>query len=390
MQKVDIAIVGGGIVGLSLACALTQGDVSVALINDGAVTQPLPEQMGLRVSAVNQSHIDTLNTLGAWQHVDASRRGDFTHMHVWDKDSFGQISFDCTDTARPALGTIIENQVLINGLASYLATHSKIHRVNAKINKILSGQQESMLMLDNDEVIACKLLVGADGANSFVRKHCQFPITFHDYGQLALVANVRTAQPHGATARQVFTPTGPLALLPTYHEQVCSVVWSQDTHVAEQLLQLDKSDFANQLTAASDSVLGVLQVESDIAHFPLTMQCARTWAMDGAVIIGDAAHTIHPLAGQGANLGMEDAFSLAKTIFQLQLKGKDYSRLRYLRPFERERKTQATKMIAAMSGFQTLFSGNDPVKKLLRGTGLVMTDKLSLFKQQWMTEASAF
>ncbi|MCW8091578.1 FAD-dependent monooxygenase [Alteromonas sp. ASW11-130] len=390
MQKVDIAIVGGGIVGLSLASALTQTELSVAVINDGNITRTVAEQMELRVSAINQSHIDAFNTVGVWQHVPADRRCEFTRMHVWDKDSFGEISFDCNDTHRPALGSIIENQVFINGLAEYLQTQSQVHIVNAKISKVLAGQQETMLMLDNDEDFACKLLVGADGANSFVRKQCQFPMTFHDYGQLALVANVRTQQSHGFTARQVFTPTGPLALLPTFDEHVCSIVWSQDTENAEQLLQLNKADFSNQLTAASDSALGLLQVEGDIAHFPLIMQCARTWARDGAVIIGDAAHTIHPLAGQGANLGIEDAFSLAKTIETLQRTGKDYSRLRYLRPFERERKTQATKMIAAMSGFQSLFSGNDPIKKFIRGTGLVMTDRLSFIKQQWMAEASSF
>ncbi|NMH59166.1 FAD-dependent monooxygenase [Alteromonas ponticola] len=390
MQKVDIAVVGGGVVGLSLASALTQANMSVALVNDGAISRALPEQMGLRVSAINQAHIDALTTLGAWHHVDAQRRCDFTHIHVWDKDSFGRISFDSTDTQRQALGSIVENQVLINGLAAFLHSQQQVHIENARINKILSGQQETMLMLDNDSVIACKLLVGADGAHSFIRKHYQFPMTFHDYGQLALVANVRTQQPHDMTARQVFTPTGPLALLPTFDEHICSIVWSQDTPVAEQLLQLDKAEFSNQLTAASDAILGVVQVESDIAHFPLTMQCARTWATDGVVIIGDAAHTIHPLAGQGANLGIDDAFALAKTVMQLKQSGKDFSRLRYLRPFERERKTQATKMIAAMSGFQTLFSGNDPVKKFIRGTGLVMTDKLSFIKQQWMAEASAF
>ncbi len=390
MQKVDVAIVGGGIVGLSLATALSKTDVAVAIINDGAVARTLPEHMALRVSAINQSHVDAFSHLGAWQFVPAQRRCDFTHMHVWDKDSFGNISFDCTETQRAALGTIVENQVLINGLNEFVKSLPQMHIGSARITKILAGEQETMLMLDNDDVIACKLLVGADGANSYVRKQCQFPVTFHDYGQLAIVANVNTQLAHNFTARQVFTPSGPLALLPTYDPHICSIVWSQDTEVAEQLLQLSPQDFAHQLTAASDNALGMIEVVSDIVHFPLKMQCARTWATDGAVIIGDAAHTIHPLAGQGANLGIEDAFSLAKTIAECQQVGKDFSRLRYLRPFERERKAQASKMIAAMSGFQMLFSGNDPIKKFIRGSGLVMTDKLSFIKKQWMAEASGW
>ncbi len=390
MQKVDVAIVGGGIVGLSLATALSKTEVSVAIINDGAISRPLPEQMALRVSAINQSHIDAFANVGAWQHVPQQRRCDFTHMHVWDKDSFGNISFDCTETQRAALGTIVENQVLINSLSEFVQSLPQFHLASARITKILAGEQETMLMLDNDDVIACKLLVGADGANSYVRKQCQFPMTFHDYGQLAIVANVKTQLPHDFTARQIFTPTGPLALLPTYDPHLCSIVWSQDTQVAEQLLQLQPQAFSHQLTVASDSALGVLEVVSDVVHFPLKMQCARTWAMDGAVIIGDAAHTIHPLAGQGANLGIEDAFSLAKTIHQCQQASKDFSRLRYLRPFERERKAQATKMIAAMSGFQSLFSGNDPIKKFIRGSGLVLTDRLSFIKRQWMSEASGW
>ncbi|WP_171008986.1 FAD-dependent monooxygenase, partial [Alteromonas stellipolaris] len=168
---------------------------------------------------------------------------------------------------------------------------------------------------------------------------------------------------------------------------VCSIVWSQTPDAAKTLQGYSDSEFCNALLAASNNALGPVTLETARTAFPLTMRYAREWAKEGIVLVGDAAHTIHPLAGQGANLGMQDALALAATLITLLDDQKDIGQLRYLRPYERARKTEAMKMIAAMDGFKFLFDGDDPLKKLIRGLGLAATDKLSAVKQAFVSHA---
>lgn len=391
MQHVDIAIVGGGIVGLTLAAALKDAPCRIAIINKGAIDQPLGDKPGARVSAINQANINALKKADVWQHIDESRANPYNAMHVWDKDSFGDIHFAGNDTGgeleSDTLGVIIENQALINGLAHSVLKQDNVVVIDTTIERVLSSPQQNMLMLENGDALSCRLLVGADGANSFVRKHANFPITFRDYEHTAIVANIRTQQPHENVARQAFTPTGPLALLPMRDPNVCSIVWSQTPDAAKTLQGYSDSEFCNALLAASNNALGPVTLETARAAFPLTMRYAREWAKESIVLVGDAAHTIHPLAGQGANLGMQDALALAATLITLLDDQKDIGQLRYLRPYERARKTEAMKMIAAMDGFKFLFDGNDPLKKLIRGVGLAATDKLSAVKQAFVSHA---
>lgn len=391
MQHVDIAIVGGGIVGLTLAAALKDAPCRIAIVNKGAIDQPLGDKPGARVSAINQANINALKKADVWQHIDESRANPYNAMHVWDKDSFGDIHFAGNNTGgeleSDTLGVIIENQALINGLAHSVLKQDNVVVIDTTIERVLSSPQQNMLMLENGDALSCRLLVGADGANSFVRKHANFPITFRDYEHTAIVANIRTQQPHENVARQAFTPTGPLALLPMRDPNVCSIVWSQTPDAAKTLQGYSDSEFCNALLAASNNALGPVTLETARTAFPLTMRYAREWAKEGIVLVGDAAHTIHPLAGQGANLGMQDALALAATLITLLDDQKDIGQLRYLRPYERERKTEAMKMIAAMDGFKFLFDGDDPLKKLIRGVGLAATDKLSAVKQAFVSHA---
>lgn len=391
MQHADIAIVGGGIVGLTLAAALKDAPCRIAIINKGLIDQPLGDKPGARVSAINQANISALKNADVWQHIDASRANPYNAMYVWDKDSFGDIHFAGKDTGgeleSDTLGVIIENQALVNGLAHSVLKQDNVVVIDTTIERVLSSPQQNMLMLENGDALSCRLLVGADGANSFVRKQANFPITFRDYEHTAIVANIRTQQPHENVARQAFTPTGPLALLPMRDPNVCSIVWSQTPDAAKTLQGYSDSEFCNALVAASNNALGPVSLETSRAAFPLTMRYAREWAKDGIVLVGDAAHTIHPLAGQGANLGMQDALALATLLGTLLEEQKDIGQLRYLRPYERARKTEAMKMIAAMDGFKFLFDGNDPLKKLIRGVGLAATDKLSAVKQAFVSHA---
>lgn len=387
MQHVDIAIVGGGIVGLTLAAALKNSELSIAVIDKAACYQPLSEKPTARVSAINQANIKALKQFDVWNYLQQDRANPYTDMHVWDKDSFGDIHFSCGEIGSDALGIIVENQALVNALAEAGEAQSNVQLVTAGIERVLAGPNQTMLMLDNDEVLSCRLLVGADGANSFVRKQAGLPITFKDYEHTAIVANIKTDEPHDNVARQAFTPTGPLALLPMVAPNVCSIVWSQTPEQAASLMALDDEAFCNALTAASNSKLGMTVLETKRSAFPLTMRYARQWAKDGVVLVGDAAHTIHPLAGQGANLGMQDALVLAETLSSLNASGKDIGLYKNLRSYERSRKTEAMKMIAAMDGFKFLFDGNDPFKKLLRGIGLSATDRLGTIKNAFVSHA---
>jgi 2-octaprenylphenol hydroxylase len=387
MQHVDIGIVGGGIVGLTLAAALKESSLSVAIIDKHPLSTALGEKPTARVSAINQANIAALQSLDTWQHLQKDRANAYVAMHVWDKDSFGDIHFSCEEMGSDALGVIVENQALINALAQSVESQANVQVFESGIERVLSGPNQNMVMFDNNDALSCRLLIGADGANSFVRQQAGFPITFKDYEHTAIVANIKTALPHENVARQAFTPTGPLALLPMAEPNVCSIVWSQTPEAAAKLAAMSDSGFCNALTAASGSILGTTALETQRSAFPLTMRYAREWAKDGIALVGDAAHTIHPLAGQGANLGMQDALALAELLIQLSNEGSDIGLHKNLRPYERSRKTEAMKMIAAMDGFKLLFDGDDPLKKLIRGVGLAATDKVGAIKQAFVSHA---
>ena len=388
MYQADIAIVGAGMVGLALARALKDAPVSVVVIDTSPIHKPLSDEPELRVSAINAANQQALSELAVWQTLPENRLSPYTHMQVWDHDSFGRIAFNCDDLGAPSLGHIVENQALVNALSEVVKTQQNVTLLpSVRIDKVLAGKSETMLMLNNDDVVSCRLVVGADGANSAIRQHGNFPLTFKDYGHTAIVATVRTELPHGKVARQVFTPSGPLALLPLRDPNLCSIVWSQTSETAQSLLAQDNAEFAKGLQIAMNGEVGHITVESARMHFPLTMRYARQWLSDGLVIIGDAAHTIHPLAGQGANLGLQDAFALADSIQQLVCDEKPFYLARHLRPFERARKAEAVKMIAAMEGFKQLFGGDNPLKKLIRGVGMRTADAIPGIKQKFITQA---
>ncbi|APE06698.1 FAD-dependent 2-octaprenylphenol hydroxylase [Alteromonas sp. RW2A1] len=387
MQHVDIGIVGGGIVGLTLAAALKDSSLSVGVIDKHPLSTALGDKATSRVSAINQANITALQNLNVWPHVQPNRATPYVAMHVWDKDSFGDIHFHCQEMGSDTLGVIVENQALVNALAHTVEKQDNVQVFETSIERVLSGPNQNMVMFDNSDVLSCRLLIGADGANSFVRQQAGFPITFKDYEHTAIVANIKTEMSHESVARQAFTPTGPLALLPMSEPDVCSIVWSQSPDKANELMAMDDTAFCHALAAASNSILGPVELETKRSAFPLTMRYAREWAKDGIALVGDAAHTIHPLAGQGANLGMQDALELAELLQTLSSEGSDIGLHKNLRPYERSRKTEAMKMIAAMDGFKLLFDGNDPIKKLIRGIGLAATDKVSVIKQSFVSHA---
>ncbi|HCE2342266.1 TPA: FAD-dependent 2-octaprenylphenol hydroxylase [Vibrio parahaemolyticus] len=388
MQSVDIAIIGGGMVGLALAAAFKDSDLRIAVIEGNVPDETLNELPDVRVSALSRSSETILRKLGAWQGIEQRRASPYYGMEVWEQDSFAKIEFDAQSMAQPDLGHIVENRVIQLALLEQV---QKLENVTlfmpARCATLAVGEQESWLTLDNGQAMTAKLVVGADGANSWLRNQMDIPLTHWDYGHHALVANVKTADPHHSIARQIFTPHGPLAFLPMSQPNMCSIVWSTEPNRAEELLAMSDEVFNKTLTSEFDARLGVSEVVGERAAFPLKMRYARDFVVERVALVGDAAHTIHPLAGQGVNLGLLDAASLAQEVLTLWKQGQDIGSKRNLRGYERWRKAEAAKMIAAMQGFRDLFSGGHPAKKLVRGIGLSLAGKLPGAKDEIMKRA---
>ncbi|WP_323924791.1 FAD-dependent 2-octaprenylphenol hydroxylase [Aeromonas veronii] len=382
MQNVDVVIVGGGMVGLGLAAALKHSDLKV-LVVEGQLPDPqLGEVADNRVSALSLVSQQILRHVGAWDGIEARRLQAYDKMAVWEQDSFGHIDFDAASLRQPSLGHIVENRVIQLALLEAIEGASNIQLLTpARAKSLQSGPAGALLLLEDGQAISAKLVVAADGAHSWVRRQADIPLTSWDYGHHALVATVRCAEPHEAVARQIFTPDGPLAFLPLWQENLCSIVWSLPAARAEVLCACDDEQFNRQLTTAFDARLGLCKVEGARSAIPLTARYARDFARERLVLVGDAAHTIHPLAGQGVNLGLLDAAALAEQILQNHAAGEDIGLLANLRSYERWRKSEAARMLAAMEGLKRLFSGANPLKKLVRGVGLRAANLLTPFKE---------
>lgn len=387
MLSYDLTIIGGGMVGLTLAASLAKSDVNIAIIESAEAT-PLGVEPASRVSALSAASRTILETLGAWEQLNEQRVTPYDSMFVWEKDSFGKIAFDAQQVDAQQLGYIIENEQIQHALHEVVQKqHNVTFYAPDKLVNIALGEGEAWLTLASGKNITTKLVVGADGANSWLRNKVDIPLTHWDYNHHALVATVKTDLPHQHCARQVFTPDGPLAFLPLFEKNLCSIVWSTSPEKAQQLQSLSESEFNKQLTRHFDNRLGFCEVQSERHSFPLTMRYARDFAKHRIALIGDAAHTIHPLAGQGVNLGLLDAVSLAQSILENRQQDKDIGLYDNLRQFERWRKTEAAQMVASMEVLKQLFHGDNPVQKTIRDLALLFADNVTPLKRQFIKQA---
>ncbi|WP_313106403.1 FAD-dependent 2-octaprenylphenol hydroxylase [Pseudescherichia vulneris] len=389
MQNVDVAIVGGGMVGLAVACGLQGSGLRVAVLEQNP-PQPLPESAppALRVSAINAASEKLLTRLGVWSSIVANRASCYHGMEVWDKDSFGRIAFDDRSMGYSHLGHIIENDVIHQALWQKAQQCQDVTLMApAGIQQVAWGENEAFLTLKDGGMLTARLVIGADGANSWLREKADIALTSWDYRHHALVATIRTDEPHEAVARQVFHGDGILAFLPLSDPHLCSIVWSLPPLEAARMQEATEETFNQALDMAFDNRLGLCHVESERLVFPLTGRYARQFAAHRLALVGDAAHTIHPLAGQGVNLGFMDAAELVNELKRLHGAGKDIGQHLYLRRYERSRKHSAGVMLASMQGFRELFAGTHPAKKLLRDLGLKLADTLPGVKPQLIRQA---
>jgi 2-octaprenylphenol hydroxylase len=308
-------------------------------------------------------------------------------MRVWDAAGSGSIHFDAADLGQPDLGHIVENRVTRLALWERLEGLETVHLLSpAGVAAMELGAAGPRLILEDGRGLDARLLVGADGRESRVREHAGIHTRGWAYDQHALVAAVRTQAPHRETAWQRFMPDGPLAFLPL-RDGRCSIVWSTTPAEAERLLALDEPAFCEALTEASGGVLGEILDSGPRAAFPLRLQHAQGYVRPGVALIGDAAHSIHPLAGQGVNLGFLDAAVLAEVLCDVRAARRDWAGLPALRRYERSRKGENMAMLAAMDGFKRLFGSRNPVLATLRNLGLGMTDRLGPVKALFARQA---
>ena len=386
MHNNDITIVGAGSAGLTLALLLAPTGLKITVLEQGDA--PTQQQVThQRVSALNLASKRVLEHVGAWPAIAATAAA-YHQMQVWDADSFGRIEFNAGQERLSQLGWICDNEQIRVALHKQLQQHANVELLfNCTINSIAQSERDVVININQQQLLLSRLVVGADGVNSLVRREMQLPLAHWDYEHQAIVATIRTQLPHQASARQVFLPTGPLALLPLPDPQQCSIVWSCNPERAAELLAMDEMAFNQALTAASNSVLGVLARQTVPQAFALKMRYASTWIRGRAVLVADAAHSIHPLAGQGMNLGLMDVAALAELISEAVADNQDFSETRLLRRYERWRKAEAQTLIAAMETFKRGFSNKQPLLKLVRAVGMSGVDQMPWLKSKIIAAA---
>jgi 2-octaprenylphenol hydroxylase len=387
-QHFDVLIVGGGIVGLTLACALGNSRLQLAVVDAHGPQDIKPgDAYDLRVSAISRASQQVFINLQAWQGMKQRRISPFEHMHVWDATGSGEIHFDAAELGVDALGHIIENEVTRAALLERLQQFDNIHWLcPAEVAEIRYQPPRSQLILADGRSLSAALLVGADGASSRVREAAGISLEQVPYQQKGVVCVAHSARHHQDTAWQRFLPSGPLAFLPLA-DGSCSIVWSASDAEADHLLSLEEPAFCRELEQAFDYTLGQVTSVGPRAAFPLIRRHARNYVEAGLALIGDAAHTIHPLAGQGANLGILDAASLAQVILQADLNKQDFASYATLRKFERWRRGENTIMMYSMSGFKNLFSNDQSALSAVRNFGLNLVNSLGPVKHTFMRHA---
>lgn len=384
MEQADLVVVGGGMVGLALAAALAESPLSVVVVEQGPAPQAEPSLN--RVSALNHASLALLQRLGVWP-LAAHQAAPITAMEVWQADAPGRLQFEPALAGCADLGAIVANDAVVAALWQCLKQASNVKLwADAKPQQLTMGKRDAFLQLADGRTLSAALLVAADGAHSWLRQQAGLPQLFADYGHDALVTTLHCAEAHAGIARQVFHRSGPVALLPLPDPHQVSLVWSLPPVEAEQQQGLGDDAFAKAVTVASDSSLGLLRPLSPRLRFPLRWRYTRHWLADHLVVIGDAAHTIHPLAGQGANLGLMDAAVLAEQLLVQQRSGQAPDQQAGLRAFERWRKADALALSAAMAALRGVFAVPSPLRSLV-GLGMDLVDRAAPLKQQLLQHA---
>ena len=384
----DIVIIGGGMVGAALAGALGNSPLKLALLDRASPAAP-EKEYDQRVSAITLASQSFFENIGAWGGMIRHRVSPVREMQVWSEGGSGSIHFNSAEIGEPCLAWIIENRVIQTALIERLHQFTNVRYLcPVEIADIELADNDAAVMLKDGRTLSAKLLVGADGADSAVRRAAGIDTQSLNLKQKGIVATVTTESPHEQIARQRFLATGPLALLPLDEPRTCSIVWSADNARADQLLGMDEVAFISELQKAFGESLGKIQTLGPRASFPLTLSHAKAYTAPHLALVGDAAHTVHPLAGQGVNLGFLDAATLAEVLLEAVAKQKDIGSHAVLRRYERWRKGDNLAMVSITGGFRYLFGNDLPVVSQMRNWGLELTNAATPVKNFIMRRAS--
>ncbi len=392
-MQADVIIVGAGMVGSSIALALEATGLDIMLLDGGALTAPPFQPQAPfepRVSALSIASQNVLHNLGAWQGVLARRACPYEAMHVWDGSGTGSISFSAASVQAQVLGHIVENRIVCDALLDRLQQSQVALLGEVKLEQLRRSKGGWLLGLDDGNELRAKLLVAADGANSSIRRMSGTETREWDYLHHAVVTSVRCSKPHQNACWQSFTDEGPLALLPLTHANGgnwCSIVWSLPPQRAQEVMSLSDEEFCQQLGTAFEHRLGIIEHADARFSIPLRQRHVKRYMQQGLVFAGDAAHVIHPLAGQGVNLGFFDVADLAQVISSAVARGEDFSSEQVLSRYERARMPQNLSMMAAMQGFQQLFQSDNLAVRLARNIGLRQVDKFASAKAMFVRQA---
>jgi len=380
-QPWDVIVVGGGVVGSACALALARAGLQVALIEARVPQTWSLQPADLRVFALAADNVALLTDLGVWPQIIQARAHAYQRMQVWDAAGGGELIFDAHILGRNELGWIVENRLLIDRLQAALPAAGVQVYCPAQVTGVDHNEKGVRLRLENGQHIKAKLVIAADGAHSSVRKLAGLEATLskHDYRQSGVVAYIDSELPNQATAWQRFLPTGPLALLP-FGVHRSSIVWTVPEDEAQRLLTLDDMRFGGELTHALAARLGAMQPVSARAAFPLRQQLLGNYVAGRVLALGDAAHVVHPLAGQGVNLGLRDVSALAAMVRKVLQRGQNWASAQRLQRWARNRRSENTLAAYSFQAINHLFSNDYLFPTLVRGHLLGLAGRVPLLR----------
>ncbi|MCX5466315.1 FAD-dependent monooxygenase [Acinetobacter nematophilus] len=393
----DVIVIGGGLVGGLTALLLAQGGVQATVLDAAPILdeQKVLAQANPRVLALSQATIHLLKTVNVWDNI--ARKMPYTGMQVWNKNGYGEINFGQQSLNFPtdehSLGSMVEPSLLNLAIQQKMLEQLHDYRTQVKVVRVEQGVGGWMIHLADGSQLKTKLVIGADGANSFVREQAFIDYDILDYQQAGLTCAIRTVQPHRYVARQIFHPTGPLAFLPMASlnpeqaEHWISIVWTLPDDYADEYAHLNDSDFCQLLTRESHHMLGEIIEATPRAKFPLKARAAQRYVKDGLALIGDAAHVIHPLAGQGVNIGCLDAAVLCDVLLKDKNRGV-WAQEQTLKRYEHKRKGQNDAMMHSMSMLGFLETAEMFPVVWARNFGLKQVENTAFLKDQFLAKAN--
>ncbi|MBT3195807.1 MAG: 2-octaprenyl-3-methyl-6-methoxy-1,4-benzoquinol hydroxylase [Candidatus Ruthia sp.] len=382
MNNFDVVIVGGGMVGQAFALSMSQKtNATIAIIEPNNPNPKLNKDFHTRVSAITPTSELFLKSIGVWDLV--KRKHAFTQTKVWDQNSHGNLDFNATDDDLTHLGHIVENDVIQSAMFIAL-DDAKVTFISAKLDDIEKTEKGYQLKLDDDQSLSCDLLIGADGARSRIRDLAHIEFSETNYQQKAIVCNIRSDQSFEDTTWQRFLSDSIIALLPLSDHEA-SIVWSAENHLADELVALSTQDFADRLSAGVEYRFGQFEVLNEVQAFPLIERSAKDYVKEGVALIGDAAHNIHPLAGQGVNLGFADVEELSN---QLRDSTKSLGDYGVLRTYARARRLDNELMAKTMTGLNWIYKENNEPLRWLRGFGMNLVNENPTLKSFFQAHAT--